>query len=63
MKDTAPLTVSVNREARILWLIEPQSAIHRQLAAKQKLSGGKYVFYSDIAADSLPFKLDDFEIE
>ena len=63
MKDTAPLTVSLNRETRILWLMEPQSAILHQLAGKQKLNGGKYVFYSDVAADSLPFKLDDFQIE
>jgi hypothetical protein len=28
----------------------------------QKLNGGKYVFYSDVAADSPAFMLGDFEV-
>jgi hypothetical protein len=57
-----PLRVPIFQEGRILWLIEPNSAIHKQLAASQQLMGGKYVFYSEITKDSPPFHLDDFEI-
>jgi hypothetical protein len=62
MRDVFPLRVPIFREGRILWLIEPHSAIHNQIAATQKLSGGKYVFYSDITPESPPFMVDQFEI-
>jgi hypothetical protein len=62
MKETAPLRVPIFRQGRILWLIEPDSAIHKQIAATQRLSGGKFVFYSDITSDSPSFMVDDFEI-
>ncbi|HEY2383277.1 MAG TPA: hypothetical protein VGK48_19040 [Terriglobia bacterium] len=61
-EEGAPVKVPVFREGRILWLIEPQSAIYRQLASTQKLNGGRYVFYTDITADSPPIRIDDFEI-
>jgi hypothetical protein len=57
-----PVTVPVLREGRILWLIEPQSALYKQLAATQRLNGGKYVFYTDITADSPSIRIDDFDI-
>jgi len=62
MRDIAPVRVPIFREGRILWLIEPNSEVHKQIAASQALHGGKYVFYSDITADSPSFKVDDFEI-
>jgi hypothetical protein len=63
MKNTSrPLSVPVLRECRILWLIEPQSAIYKQLAATQPLHGGKYVFYTDVTPASQPFTIEDFEI-
>jgi hypothetical protein len=61
-EDGLPVTVPVFREGRILWLIEPDSAIYRQLASMQKLNGGKYVFYTDITVDSPSIRLDDFDI-
>jgi hypothetical protein len=57
-----PVTVPVFREGRILWIIEPESAIYRQLSATQKLNGGRYVFYTDITADSPSIRVDDFDI-
>jgi hypothetical protein len=57
-----PLTVPVFRQCRILWLIEPQSAIYKQLAATHPLQGGKYVFYTDITPATQPFMIDDFQI-
>jgi hypothetical protein len=62
LREIAPLRVPVFQEGRILWLIEPGSSIHQQLAAAQKLEGGKYVFYSDITKESAPFRIDEFEI-
>jgi hypothetical protein len=62
MRNSPPLRIPTFREGRILWLIEPQSTIYRQIAAVQKLEGGKYVFYSDVTPDSPPFTVDEFEI-
>lgn len=62
LRETAPLRVPVFRKGRILWLIEPHSPIHNQLAGVQQLHGGKFVFYSDITPESAPFIVDDFEI-
>jgi hypothetical protein len=61
-REARPLAVPVSRQTRVLWLIEPQSAIYRQIAAKQELKGGKYVFYSDMTSDSQPLMLDEFAI-
>jgi hypothetical protein len=62
MRDSAPLRVPVFRQGRILWLIEPNSQVHQQISATQKLSGGRYVFYSEITPDTPPFMIGDFEI-
>ncbi len=62
LRERPPLRIPIFQEGRIIWLIEPNSAIHQQLAATQQLMGGKYVFYSDITRNSQPLKLDDFEI-
>ena len=57
-----PLEIPIFREGRILWLIEPGSALHKHIAAVQNLMGGKYVFYSDITPDSPPFTIDGVQI-
>jgi hypothetical protein len=62
LREWPPLRIPIFQEGRIIWLIEPNSAIHQQLATTQQLMGGKYIFYSDITKDSKPIKLDDFEI-
>jgi len=63
LRETEPVRVPIFQEGRVLWLIEPGSAIQKQLAAAtQSLKGGKYVFYSDITKDSPAFKVDEFEI-
>lgn len=60
-RNGSPVTIPVPREGRILWLIEPQSEIHKAIAARGPLQGGQYVFYSDITPDAAPFKVDRFE--
>jgi hypothetical protein len=62
VREIPPLRVPIFREGRILWLIEPDGPIYKQLASTQNLHGGKYVFYSDITKDSSMFRMDDFEI-
>jgi hypothetical protein len=57
-----PLEIPVFREGRILWLLEPDSAFHKELGTVQKLSGGKYVFYSDITRESAPFTIEGVKI-
>jgi hypothetical protein len=61
-KETSPLRLPLFREGRILWLIEPGSEIHKQLASVQQLKGGRYVFYSDVTADSPAFTVGDFDV-
>ena len=62
MRNVAPYRIPIFREGRILWLIEPHSDIHRQIASTQQLNGGRYVFYSDITPESPAFMVDQFEI-
>jgi dolichyl-phosphate-mannose-protein mannosyltransferase len=62
VRGRVPIRVPIFQEGRILWLIEPDSAFYKQVAAAQTLMGGKYVFYSDITKDSRPFSVGDFEI-
>ena len=61
-RGTAPLEIPIFREGRILWLLEPGSVFHQQVGTVQKLSGGKYVFYSDITPDSRSFMIDGVKI-
>jgi hypothetical protein len=58
----SPLEIPLFREGRILWLIEPGSAFHKEVAAAQTLAGGKHVFYSDVTRDSQPFVIDGVKI-
>ncbi|HYR89263.1 MAG TPA: glycosyltransferase family 39 protein [Terriglobia bacterium] len=60
-REGVPVKVPILRQGRILWLIEPNGAFHKQLAGVQKLGGGPYVFYSDITQASSPFSIDGFE--
>lgn len=62
LKETGGLRIPVFNEGRIIWLIEPHGPLHKQVSGLQKLSGGKYVFYSDISHESTPFTVDGFEI-
>ena len=62
IREIEPLRLPIFQEGRILWLIEPGSALHKELASSQNLIGGKYVFYSDVSKHSTPFRIDGFEI-
>jgi hypothetical protein len=60
--ESTSVKLPVFREGRILWLVEPQSEVHRQLEAVYRIAGGHYVFYTDIVADSPPITLKGVEI-
>jgi hypothetical protein len=57
-----PLRISIFREGRILWLLEPNSRYVAELAKATPLQGGNNVYYTDITPDSAPIVLDGFEI-
>jgi len=50
------------KAGRVLWLVEPNSEVFRQLSSVYKLGGGRYVFYSDITPDSPSINLKGVEI-
>jgi dolichyl-phosphate-mannose-protein mannosyltransferase len=37
---------------RVLWLVEPDSEVLKHLSSVYQLSGGRYVFYTDISGDT-----------
>jgi hypothetical protein len=37
---------------RVLWLVEPDSEVLKHLSSDYQLSGGRYVFYTDISGDT-----------
>lgn len=61
-RESPPLKIPVFREGRILFLIEPNSRISRDLAASGSLRGSRYVSYVDITRDSPSFAVEGFEI-
>ena len=58
--DSVELPIASN--SRVLWLVEPQSDVFKQLDSVYKLNGGRYVFYTDIAGDSPSVRLKGVEI-
>jgi hypothetical protein len=56
--ESTPVTLPIKNGGRIIWLIEPQSEFHRKLSSLYKLSGGRYVFYTDTAEGSLSLTWD-----
>jgi hypothetical protein len=47
---------------RVLWLVEPDSEVFKQLSSVYKLNGGRYVFYTDITGDTPSIRLNGVEI-
>jgi hypothetical protein len=60
--ENVSVKLPVPARSRILWLIEPQGELHKQLASRYRLGGGTWVFYTDLADDSSPIQLDGVEI-
>jgi hypothetical protein len=50
------------KNGRVLWLVEPGSDILKQLSSVYKLSGGRYVFYTDTSGDTPSVRLNGVEI-
>jgi hypothetical protein len=56
------LQLPVRQGGRVLWLVEPGSEVFKKLAAVYKISGGRYVFYTDMVAESPSVLLQGIEI-
>ena len=60
--ENTSVKLPIFKEGRVLWLVEPQSEVLRQLGSVYKLGGGRYVYYTDIAAGSPSITLKGIEI-
>jgi 4-amino-4-deoxy-L-arabinose transferase-like glycosyltransferase len=56
-----PVPVSVPKGGRILWVLEPEGAFDDELRENVSVFGGRYVVYSDLPDDAVPFKVAGFE--
>jgi hypothetical protein len=55
--------ISVPNGARLLWIIEPGSALEAELRETLPVSGGRYVLYIDLPKDASPFAVAGFEFK
>lgn len=53
-------TIPVPRGGRVLWLLENGAAFQTAAKTVQTLSGGPYIYYTDIAMDARPFAIDKY---
>jgi 4-amino-4-deoxy-L-arabinose transferase-like glycosyltransferase len=56
-----PAPISVPKGGRILWILEPSSEFKTALDATRPLSEGRYVHYTDLPEDAVPFTVAGFE--
>ncbi len=61
-RDALALSIPVFAQGRLLWLLEPDGPMYRNLASVANLNGGRYVSYIDITPDFAPFDADGFKI-
>ena len=53
--------IPVPRGGRILWILDRTSPFNKELAANTPLNAGRYVSYTDIPAEAVPFTVRGFE--
>jgi hypothetical protein len=56
------IKLPIVKGGRVLWLVEPDSDVSKQLSSVYQLSGGRYVFYTDITADTPSITLKGVQI-
>jgi hypothetical protein len=56
-----PVPISVPKGGRIFWIVEPQGTFDDELRENVSVFGGRYVVYSDLPDDAVPFKVAGFE--
>jgi hypothetical protein len=61
-RSSPPFKIPLFREGRILWLLEPNSRILKEVAGTVSLTSAKYVSYTDITRDSPSFSIDGFDV-
>jgi hypothetical protein len=60
--DSHPGRLPIFRSGRVLWLVEPNSEVLRQISSVYKIGGGRFVFFTDITPDSPSINLKGVEI-
>ncbi len=56
-----PAPIPVPKGGRILWVLEPLGLFDDELRESVSVFGGRYVAYSDLPDDAVPFKVAGFE--
>jgi hypothetical protein len=56
------VSLPVPKGGRVLWLVEPDSEVLKHLSSVYHLSGGRYVFYTDITNDTPSMTLKGVQI-
>jgi hypothetical protein len=56
-----PAPISVPKSGRILWILEPSSDFKTALEKTTPVSGGRYVHYTDLPENAVPFTVAGFE--
>ena len=52
--------IEVPEGSRIIWLVEPEGPVRRELEKLQNFKPGRYLSYTDIPANTAPFQISDF---
>jgi 4-amino-4-deoxy-L-arabinose transferase-like glycosyltransferase len=56
-----PVPITVPKGGRVLWILEPLGTFEGELRENIAVFGGRYVVYSDLPDDAVPFKVAGFE--
>jgi hypothetical protein len=56
-----PVPIPVPKGGRIIWIVEPLGVFDVELRENAAVFGGRYVVYSDLPDDAVPFKIAGFE--
>jgi dolichyl-phosphate-mannose-protein mannosyltransferase len=61
-KEDHSAKLPIFKDERVLWVVEPGSEVLKQISSVYKLTGGRYVFYTDITHDTPSITLKGVEI-
>src|SRR5262249_20936279 len=52
--------ISLPRSARVLWILLPEGRFHRALEHVIPIKRWRYILYSDVPPDAIPFEVEGF---
>ena len=56
-----PVPIAVPKGGRIIWIVEPSGIFEGELRENVSVFGGRYVAYTDLPENAVPFKVAGFE--